>query len=161
MLSQRFYREHGTMKPIPCRSHASAWVRSQVGGARNGFGCACTVARHHAPLTSHRRPPLHRTGDRDTPAGNVGSWHRWLDHGCSSRTRSERSQRRLGRCGCAATPISMGTAQVSVTASFGVTALKCLPGSEDCADQLFRRADRAMYISKEAGRNRVNVVADS
>jgi diguanylate cyclase (GGDEF)-like protein len=62
---------------------------------------------------------------------------------------------------CASTPISVGSAEISVTASFGVTALKYLPGSEDCADQLLRRADRAMYISKAAGRNRVNVVADS
>lgn len=40
----------------------------------------------------------------------------------------------------------------NITASFGVATLK----SDDCAQSLLRRADTALYKSKENGRNRVS-----
>ena len=58
------------------------------------------------------------------------------------------------RKGCAETPLDVGSATVNLTVSFGVSSL----GNETLPlDELLLRADKALYASKEAGRNRVTV----
>lgn len=60
------------------------------------------------------------------------------------------------RAQCAATPMITSTGEVTVTASFGVAELGTQQSSADAAGQaLLRRADTALYTSKNEGRNRV------
>jgi len=53
----------------------------------------------------------------------------------------------------AGTRLSLDHAEVSVTASFGVAGIE--KAGEIELDQLFKKADQALYQAKEAGRNRV------
>jgi diguanylate cyclase (GGDEF)-like protein len=64
---------------------------------------------------------------------------------------------------CAATVIDTVTGQLSVTASFGVAELNgsAVNQAADAAAQLLlRRADAALYASKNEGRNRVTLAMD-
>lgn len=56
---------------------------------------------------------------------------------------------------CSENPVVLPTAEVNVTASFGVASLDCVPPSRDDAELMLREADKALYESKRAGRNRV------
>lgn len=51
------------------------------------------------------------------------------------------------------TPIDAGSASVRITSSFGAATFA---GSADTLDGVLRRADRALYAAKNAGRNRVH-----
>lgn len=52
-------------------------------------------------------------------------------------------------------------ALVNVTASFGLTAFKCLPeGARKTFDQMVKEADEALYKAKILGRNRIEVYRD-
>jgi diguanylate cyclase (GGDEF)-like protein len=62
-----------------------------------------------------------------------------------------RAQLRLTAYGDRRVTIAPGT----VTASLGVT---CLGGPDDIADTMLARADRAMYVAKNAGRDRCTVL---
>jgi diguanylate cyclase (GGDEF)-like protein len=53
-------------------------------------------------------------------------------------------------------PVEGGT--ISVTASFGAA---CYPMSGGGRESLFLNADRALYVAKSEGRNRVNVSCGS
>lgn len=53
----------------------------------------------------------------------------------------------------AATPIAIEARTVSITASFGVAAVRGRPDPYD----LYKRADEALYLSKSSGRNRVSL----
>ncbi|MCP4139887.1 MAG: PAS domain S-box protein [Chloroflexi bacterium] len=55
---------------------------------------------------------------------------------------------------CAEAPLDLREASVSLTISFGVS---CLGGERLNLDELLLRADKALYQSKEGGRNRVTV----
>ncbi len=53
-------------------------------------------------------------------------------------------------------PFCSGTAQMAVTASFGVAGIESVPRNpKDLAERLLRAADRALYHCKEKGRDRV------
>jgi two-component system cell cycle response regulator len=53
-------------------------------------------------------------------------------------------------------PIKTGAGKLAITVSIGVAALSCLPsGCEPVADDLLDLADKALYRSKQQGRNRV------
>lgn len=62
------------------------------------------------------------------------------------------------RSALSAAPVPFGTAQIPMTASFGVASF---PRDGRTADQLIARADRMLYAAKQAGRNRVNVSTGS
>ncbi|MCB1167198.1 MAG: GGDEF domain-containing protein [Leptospiraceae bacterium] len=51
--------------------------------------------------------------------------------------------------------VAFGASQIAITASFGVTYLHA---QDDDEDSILIRADRALYLAKERGRNRVVVV---
>jgi two-component system cell cycle response regulator len=55
----------------------------------------------------------------------------------------------------AAVPFGTGGGGLKVTMSIGAAALSCLPGGEPEVDDLMDLADRALYASKQEGRNRV------
>lgn len=55
----------------------------------------------------------------------------------------------------ASMPVFVGEQRVQVSASIGVCFL--LPGSDADADQLLRRADKAMYKAKNLGKNQIRV----
>lgn len=57
------------------------------------------------------------------------------------------------RAAIARCPVVHGTTTVLVTASLGVV---CYPGHATTADELFGRADDALYRAKRAGRDRVS-----
>jgi len=61
------------------------------------------------------------------------------------------------RCAVAATPVSYGASQVTVTASFGVATF---PSHGRTTDELIAAADGALYSAKAGGRNRVNLCFD-
>ena len=64
---------------------------------------------------------------------------------------------------CAATPFSTSTGELAVTASFGVAELRFDAGSpsdDATAQALLRRADAALYSSKNEGRNRVTAARE-
>jgi diguanylate cyclase (GGDEF)-like protein len=55
----------------------------------------------------------------------------------------------------AASPVQLGDSQLQVTTSLGIT---FYPQTEDIdGDQLLRQADQAMYLAKQAGKNRYHV----
>lgn len=56
------------------------------------------------------------------------------------------------RAGIAADPFEMNGRQIRVTASIGVASIQ---SGEDSPEQLFKRADTALYAAKREGRNRV------
>jgi diguanylate cyclase (GGDEF)-like protein len=56
---------------------------------------------------------------------------------------------------CAETPVELPGAQLLVTASFGVATIDGVAPSDEDADAMLRDADRALYASKRAGRNRI------
>jgi two-component system cell cycle response regulator len=56
---------------------------------------------------------------------------------------------------CAETPVELPGAQLLVTASFGVATIDGVSPSDEDADAMLRDADRALYASKRAGRNRI------
>ncbi len=58
------------------------------------------------------------------------------------------------RAGIAAAPLLAGNKQVSITSSVGVA---CYPEHGEDFEAVFRAADRAMYASKLAGKNRVSI----
>lgn len=62
------------------------------------------------------------------------------------------------RCELEAAPFVLASAEHRVTASFGVAALTL--GSDENSDVVLGRADKALYRSKQEGRNRITV-ADS
>jgi diguanylate cyclase (GGDEF)-like protein len=72
--------------------------------------------------------------------------------GESARIQAERIREAI-----AAEPFEAGGASVLVTCSIGVSS--CGPGDAVDASTLMREADRALYLSKRAGRNRVSVAA--
>jgi diguanylate cyclase (GGDEF)-like protein len=55
---------------------------------------------------------------------------------------------------CSETPVELPETQLLVTASFGVASIDGVACSED-AEAMLRNADKALYESKRAGRNRV------
>ena len=64
---------------------------------------------------------------------------------------------------CADAPFPTSTGALDVTASFGVAELRIDSGSQSddaLAQSLLRRADAALYTSKNEGRNRVTATAD-
>jgi len=64
---------------------------------------------------------------------------------------------------CAERPFPTSTGEIAVTASFGVAELRIesLTQSDDASAQaLLRRADAALYTSKNEGRNRVTVTSE-
>jgi diguanylate cyclase (GGDEF)-like protein/PAS domain S-box-containing protein len=61
------------------------------------------------------------------------------------------------RLGLAAAPVSLGGEKVVITISSGIASLA---SDEDSFKKILGRADRAMYQSKAAGRNRVTVEID-
>lgn len=66
---------------------------------------------------------------------------------------AERIRRRVE-----ATPFTVGSGLVKVTASVGVAGLDCIPDEGLFgASSLIERADRALYAAKERGRNRVEL----
>jgi diguanylate cyclase (GGDEF)-like protein len=57
-------------------------------------------------------------------------------------------------------PVKTGAGNLLITVSIGVAALCCLPtGSEPVVDDLLDLADKALYSSKQKGRNRVTAAA--
>jgi diguanylate cyclase (GGDEF)-like protein len=62
------------------------------------------------------------------------------------------------RCTLRDTPVSTDRARLAITASFGVATAEV--GSELGWEELFRRADGALYRAKQAGRNRVETSGD-
>jgi two-component system cell cycle response regulator len=56
---------------------------------------------------------------------------------------------------CAETPVETPEAKIVVTASFGVATIDGVPASNEDAEAMLREADKALYESKHAGRNRV------
>jgi diguanylate cyclase (GGDEF)-like protein len=72
--------------------------------------------------------------------------------GESARLQAERIREAI-----AGEPFEAGDASVLVTCSIGVSS--CEPGDAVDAATLMREADRALYLSKRAGRNRVSVAA--
>ncbi|MBS0420807.1 MAG: diguanylate cyclase [Proteobacteria bacterium] len=56
---------------------------------------------------------------------------------------------------CAETPVKGLDSKLLVTASFGVATIDGVAASPEDADALLREADKALYESKRAGRNRV------
>ena len=71
--------------------------------------------------------------------------------GCDETTsfnQAERLRRQLSQI-----DMSFNEASLAVTASFGVTT--ALPGQSWSPESLIRKADQALYLAKEAGRNRV------
>jgi len=67
--------------------------------------------------------------------------------------RAEQSRRAM-----AATPVSYGASQITVTASFGVATF---PFHGRTTDELIAAADGALYLAKADGRNRVNLCFES
>jgi two-component system, cell cycle response regulator len=66
------------------------------------------------------------------------------------------------RLQCATTPMVTSSGDLMVTASFGVAALDCTSAAEpETVTTLLRRADVALYRSKNAGRNRVTAAIGS
>ena len=65
---------------------------------------------------------------------------------------SEPSLERLLRA--AAEPVTLGDAVIQVSASIGVT---LYPEDAADADKLIRHADQAMYVAKQAGKNRYHL----
>ena len=65
---------------------------------------------------------------------------------------SEPSLQRLLRA--AAEPVTLGAAVIQVSASIGVT---LYPEDAADADKLIRHADQAMYVAKQAGKNRYHL----
>ncbi len=61
------------------------------------------------------------------------------------------------RTTCAAAPLVTNAGAIPVTASFGVASFAAEDAAANTPELLLRRADEAMYRSKEAGRNRVTV----
>jgi len=61
------------------------------------------------------------------------------------------------RCAMAATPVSHGASQITVTASFGVATF---PSHGRTTDELIAAADGALYSAKADGRNRVSLCFD-
>lgn len=62
------------------------------------------------------------------------------------------------RATIAAEPMDTGAGRIPITASIGVSALGTLPMHEDAtAETLLGQADRGLYASKNAGRNRVTL----
>ena len=59
------------------------------------------------------------------------------------------------RCLYAATPAVLPSGEVCVTASFGVAMLDDATSLDEVGDHLLREADRALYQSKNGGRDRV------
>jgi diguanylate cyclase (GGDEF)-like protein len=49
--------------------------------------------------------------------------------------------------------VGIGAARVAVTLSMGISSVR----ERDTADSLFARADKALYHSKQSGRNKINV----
>jgi diguanylate cyclase (GGDEF)-like protein len=68
-----------------------------------------------------------------------------------ARTTAERI-----RASIAATPLLAGGKEVTITSSVGVA---CFPEQGNDFEAVFRAADRAMYQSKQAGKNRVSVAS--
>jgi diguanylate cyclase (GGDEF)-like protein len=56
---------------------------------------------------------------------------------------------------CSDTPLQIAETKLVVTASFGVATIDGVLASKDDADAMLREADKALYESKRAGRNRV------
>jgi len=56
---------------------------------------------------------------------------------------------------CSETPLQLPETQLLVTASFGVATIDGVPPSNEDAEAILRDADKALYESKRAGRNRV------
>jgi two-component system cell cycle response regulator len=61
------------------------------------------------------------------------------------------------RCECASKPMDTFTGRHRVTASFGVAAASLPPAGATRIDALMRRADDALFRSKDAGRNCVSI----
>lgn len=66
------------------------------------------------------------------------------------------------RAACAAAPMHTSTGDLMVTSSFGVAELRPTAGNQttEVAEALLRRADTALYTSKNEGRNRVTKSRD-
>lgn len=75
--------------------------------------------------------------------------------GMTGKGAVERAERL--RCVMAATPVSYGASQITVTASFGVSTF---PSHGKTTDELIAAADGALYSAKADGRNRVNLCYD-
>jgi two-component system, cell cycle response regulator len=56
---------------------------------------------------------------------------------------------------CSETPVELPETQLLVTASFGVATIDGVAPSNEDAEAMLREADKALYESKRAGRNRV------
>ncbi len=63
------------------------------------------------------------------------------------------------RAALEAAPVSLGTTVVAFTVSVGVAQWR--QETQETAEQLLGRADQALYAAKQAGRNQVQVAADS
>lgn len=64
---------------------------------------------------------------------------------------------------CAATPVETSSGKLAITASFGVAELQRSSADESAsaaAQALLRRADSALYTSKNEGRNRVTLAVE-
>jgi diguanylate cyclase (GGDEF)-like protein/PAS domain S-box-containing protein len=71
--------------------------------------------------------------------------------GAAKNTAAQRAEQL--RIALAAASIRYGTSQIAVTASFGVATF---PGDGQTGDKLIAAADRALYVAKASGRNRVH-----
>jgi two-component system, cell cycle response regulator len=69
-----------------------------------------------------------------------------------SYSQAERLRKQLSQ-----TDIRVEDTSVRITASFGVTA--ALPGEPWTSEGLIRKADEALYVAKNSGRNRVEILA--